>query len=194
MRLALAVLLAVAGGALTSFGQSWLPDELRSLANSSGSWCAVAFGVALLPRRPWGCVLAAVLGLLGLLAGYEATSVARGFAVSTGTVAEWVLAAVLVGPFLGVGAAGVVARRPWPAALGTGVLAGVLVGEGVYGLTVVADSTSPVYWTLSLVAGALVPALALARWAPRRTLVAAYGGAGVVAVLFRLVYAGVGSS
>jgi hypothetical protein len=32
----------------------------------------------------------------------------------------------------------------------------VLIADGVYGLTVVADTTSPVYWTGCLVAGALL--------------------------------------
>ena len=39
-------------GVLTAYAQGWLPDELGSLANSSGSWVLVAFLVALLARRP----------------------------------------------------------------------------------------------------------------------------------------------
>jgi len=43
-----------------------------------------------------------------------------------------------------------------PVALGAGVLARVLVHDGIYGLTVVADTTSPVYWTTVPVLGLLV--------------------------------------
>jgi hypothetical protein len=43
-----------------------------------------------------------------------------------------------------------------PVAVGAGVLACVLVHDGIYGLTVVADTTSPVYWTTVLVLGLLV--------------------------------------
>jgi hypothetical protein len=43
-----------------------------------------------------------------------------------------------------------------PVAVGAGVLACVLVHDGIYGLTVVADTTSPVYWTTVPVLGLLV--------------------------------------
>ena len=33
------------------------------------------------------------------------------------------------------------------------LLASILVGEAIYGLTVVRDSTSPVYWTAQLLSG-----------------------------------------
>nr|WP_121251134.1 DUF6518 family protein [Nocardioides ferulae] len=48
------------------------------------------------------------------------------------------------------------ARSTTGLALGAGALAGVLVADGIYGLTVVDSSTSPVYWTLCLAAGAVL--------------------------------------
>jgi hypothetical protein len=184
VRLVLGIVVSLVLGALTSYGQTYLPDALRSLANSSGSWSAVALLVALLPRHRVAAVAAGPLALLALLAGYELTSLARGYAVSLGTVAEWLAAAVVVGPFLGAGGYGLTARVRWPATLGVGVLAGVLAGEGVYGLTTVAETTSPVYWTISLLAGAATP-LACRR---TRSLVPAYAVALVVALVFLVAY------
>ena len=37
--------------------------------------------------------------------------------------------------------------------MAVGAVSGVLVGEGIFGLTVIANTTSPVYWTLSVLAG-----------------------------------------
>lgn len=63
---------AVTGG-LTSFGQQYLPDELRSLANASGTWFAVVVGAVVVARpRP---VLAVLLGVLGLVVMNEAYGV-----------------------------------------------------------------------------------------------------------------------
>ena len=59
----------------------------------------------------------------------------------------------MVGPVLGVGAAWVRGSDLPRIAVATGVIAGILVGEGAYGLTVIADTTSPVYWTLQLIVG-----------------------------------------
>lgn len=187
-RSSLAVLLAFVAGVLTSFGQTYLPEQLSSLANSSGSWCAVALLLALLPRPQVAAVATGALALLALLAGYEVTSVARGYAVALSTVAEWVLAAIAVGPFLGIGGHGLAVRRAGPAVAGSSVLAGVLIGEGVYGLTVVAATTSPVYWTISLVAGLVVPALVARRLGSARTLLAAYALTAVVALAFYVAY------
>lgn len=62
---------------------------------------------------------------------------------------------IVAGPFIGA-AALALRRRPLHAALGAGLLAGLLVGEAVYGLTVVGDTTSPVYWWISGAGGVLL--------------------------------------
>lgn len=49
------------------------------------------------------------------------------------------------------------------ATLGAGALTGVLIADGIYGLTVVSSDTSPVYWTLCLVAGAALVGATAAR-------------------------------
>lgn len=155
-RLLLVVLIGTGIGAATSFGQTFLPDELRSLANSSGSWCAVAFSLAGLARRPAEGSAAGALTLVALLVGYQATSVVRGFGFGLAPVLVWLTAAVTAGPALGAGrrwrGAVDVRRRAW----GVGVLPGVLVGEGVTSLATVADTTYPPYWIGSILLGVLL--------------------------------------
>jgi len=78
---------------------------LGSLANSSGSWTLVAFGLALLLAT--GVRNAAVIGslaLLALLVGYVLGAEARGYASGTGLIAFWGAAALLAGPLVGIGA------------------------------------------------------------------------------------------
>lgn len=65
----------------------------------------------------------------------------------------WGLVAVVPGPALGLSASWVRAGHPALAPLGTGALAGVPIGEGMYGLAVIADTTSPPYWWAELTIG-----------------------------------------
>ena len=187
---ALAVVGGVAGGALTSLGQTYLPEALRPLANCSGTWCALAAGLALPARRPVHGALLAPLALVGLVVGYYAASAARGFPVSPASVGFWLALAVVVGPVLGAGA--VLARRgaPLPAAVGTAPLAGILLGESWYGLTVVAGTTSPVAWALEgLAAVALVAVVVVRRLRVPVPVLLCVALTAAVAVAFRLAYA-----
>ena len=126
-----------------------------------------------------------------MLAGYSLASTVRGFPVGASTTLFWVAAAVIVGPVLGVGAAWSRGTDPRKAAAGVAVLASMLVGEAVYGLTVIGDSTSPVYWTVQLVAGlGLVVVLgARVRNVAASGLCVALTAAGVAA--FYVLYSGV---
>jgi hypothetical protein len=85
------LVVALLAGAATSFGQTHLPDQLGSLANSSGSWCALAYGLALVGRRPVEGVAYDVLSLVALVSGYYAMSHLRGFGVGFGPVLFWML-------------------------------------------------------------------------------------------------------
>lgn len=71
---------------------------------------------------------------------------------------------VTVGPLVGLGAHWVRSRRDLWAGLGFGGLAGVLVGEGVYGLTVVSETTPAAYWWGSVLLGVLVATVASTVW------------------------------
>lgn len=76
-------------GALTAYGQEWLPQKVGSLANSSGSWCLVAFLLAFLASRPWPAAASGVVSLLMLLVGYSVTNELRGFATGSQTLLFW---------------------------------------------------------------------------------------------------------
>lgn len=154
--LAVSVLVGLVLGGLTAVGQQHLPEALRSAANSSGTWVVVAFAVALLARWLGWAVAAGAVTLLALLAGYVLTNELRGFPSSSGLLLFWGVAGVTVGPLVGLGAHWLRTRTDARAALGVGGLAGVLVGEGVYGLTVVVETTAPEYWWGSVVVGVAV--------------------------------------
>ncbi len=164
----------LAAGVLTSYGQLWLPAGMLSLANSAASWCVVAGLVALLARSvPLGAV-AGTVALLGMDVGYGIASELRGYTYSTQAALFWAIAALVVGPVVGAGVQWLRHDRPLLAPLTTGVLAGVVLGEGAYGLLVVAESTSPAYWVAQIALGlvGLVAACALLLRTPRRTVVA----------------------
>ena len=175
-------------GSLTSFAQGFLPHVLSPLANSSGSWSLVAFLLALLCPRRGFAVAVGVLSLFAMVAGYDAASVLRGFPISLGSSLFWIVAAVVVGPFLGWGGHELGARSRI-APLAVGAMSGVLVGEGVYGLTVIADSTPAGYWAGSIAAGLLLLLWAVVRAFPRPVpALLAVGTTALVALVFNAVY------
>ncbi|MBF4620981.1 DUF6518 family protein [Clavibacter sp. VKM Ac-2542] len=141
----------VAGG-LTSPAQGFLPEWMSSLANSAGGWSMLAFVAVWLSRaRP---LLGAVLGAISFVAMVEAYGVVslwRGYFLADPFSSMWIPIGLVAGPFIGLAAALVRhASRRWAIA-GVAVLSAVLVAEGIHGLTVVAATTSPVYWTLEIV-------------------------------------------
>ncbi|WP_435741417.1 DUF6518 family protein [Nocardioides sp. SYSU DS0663] len=160
-------------GGLTSWLQGLLPDALASFANSPSGWTALTalLVAAARPSLPWGAALG-VASFVALVLGYTVASELRGLSYDP---VFWSVVGIIAGPFVGAAAAAVVGLRAVHAALGAGALAGVLIADGIYGLTVVDSTTSPVYWTLCLVAGAAVVGLTAVRL---RTPAAA---AGVVA-------------
>lgn len=128
------VAVAAAVGVLTAYAQGRLPEQMVSIANSSGSWALVAFLLAMLASRSAVAALIGSLSLGALLAGYVLGASARGFPSSTGLIVFRGAAAVLVGPALGLSGFWVRNSRGPRAALGAGAMSSVLVGEGVYGL------------------------------------------------------------
>jgi hypothetical protein len=148
-------------GGLTSWAQGFLPDALSSFANSPSGWTALTalLVAAVRPSLGWGAVLG-VASFVSLVLGYTIASELRGYVYHP---LFWSLVGVVAGPFVGAAAAAVVGRHALRAAIGAGALAGVLVADGIYGLTVVAASTSPVYWTICLVLGAVLVATSVVR-------------------------------
>jgi hypothetical protein len=158
--LAVVVTSLVLGG-LTSWAQGLLPDTLSSFANSPSGW-TVLTALLVAGARP-SLVRGALLGAVSfvcLVLGYTIASQLRGFPYDP---LLWSVVGVAAGPFVGAAAAALMGGRVVRTALGAGALAGVLIADGIYGHTVVAESSSPVYWTLCLVAGALLVAVTVAR-------------------------------
>lgn len=175
-------------GVSTVYGQAWLPDVLAPLANSSGSWSVVAFAVALLAPNMRTAVAVGVLTLAASLAGYVIGAGLRGYSSSQSLIVFWTLAALLVGPVLGLAASTMVRRSPQVAALAAGVVAGILIGEGAYGLRVVAETTPAGYWWAQMAVAVLwllVTAVRVRRPAAAATAVVA---AAVVAIAFGYLY------
>ncbi len=174
-------------GGLTSWAQSVLPDALASFANSPSGWTALT--VLLVAATRPSLALGAVLGVasfVALVLGYTVASELRGLAYDP---LLWSMVGVVAGPFVGLAAAALVGPRAGVAALGAGTLAGVLVADAIYGLTVVSSSTSPVYWTLCLVAGAALVTVTAVRLRTRAAAAVAVAGAAAVTGVLSLGYA-----
>ncbi|WP_207456134.1 DUF6518 family protein [Herbiconiux sp. SYSU D00978] len=182
---AVALFGGVAVGAATPLLQGALPAAVNSFANSAGGWTALAFLLVWAGRaRP---LLAAPLGAVAFVAmveSYGAVSASLGAFYSAPFTDLFTFVGMAAGPVLGVAASAArwapVPLRP----LGVAVLSAVLVGEGVYGLVVVAATTSPVYWSIQLAAGVLVLVAALGIRPARRSVFAAVGLAALGAATF----------
>jgi hypothetical protein len=186
VRIALLAILSFVLGGLTSYAQGFLPDEIVSFANSSSGWTVLTALLVYWSRAR--TVPAAVLGATSfvlLVLGYTVASQVRGYFYDP---LLFSVVGVAAGPFVGVAASWMRATGV-RAALGTALLAGIGVGESVYGLTVVHESTSPVYWTAIGVAGLVLLAGMLVRRIRGALPVAlAIGGTAVVATAFFVAY------
>jgi len=186
--LLVAVAAGLAIGIATSVGQGSLPEGLTSLSNSSGSWCLCAFALALLERDPRRAALVGFAALIAMLAGYALATEVRGYPVGTSMFVRWGVAAVIAGPALGVGAAWLRGPNPLRAAAGVAPIAGILLGEGVYGLTVVAATTSVGYWIGELAVGLTLVVLAAIRLRSGAGIALMLALSAIASVVFYLVY------
>lgn len=183
------VVTALALGVLTAYAQGWLPQQMGSLANSAGSWALAACALSLLASSDRQAALFGCVSLLGLLAGYVLGAQIMGYPSSRTTVLFWGGAAVLAGPVLGIASHWLKTRRDLLAAIGAGVVSGVLVGEGIYGLTRIADTTFPPYWWGEILVGlALLLVVVWKRLVGLRTIVASVALTTVVALAFVFAY------
>ena len=156
-------------GAATSWAQGVLPDALESFANSPSGWTRLTVLMVVAVRPP--VALGAGLGMLSfvsLVLGYTVASEVRGLSYDP---LFWSVVGVVAGPFVGAAAAVLVGRHVIGTALGAGALAGALIADGIYGLTVVAGTTSPVYWVLCLVGGVALAGVVAVRLRTRVAVV-----------------------
>jgi hypothetical protein len=150
-----ASIIAVAGavslGALTGFGQQYLPAEVNSLCNSVGGWTMFCFLLVWAGRsRPLlGAVLGAAVFVL-LTEAYTLVSGWRGYDDGAHFTSMWTVAGLAAGPLLGASAGLLRHASPLWRTLSVTPLAAVLLGEGIWALNTVADTTSPVYWSLEI--------------------------------------------
>ena len=173
-------------GGITAYGQGWIGDSLGSAVNSAGPWSVAAFMVAR-PMRSWfGGAASAAVTLAMCEVGYVIANNIRGVPYATSTLVFWLMAAALAGPPLGV--AGVWSRHtaPLPTAAGFGVICGVLIGEGSYGLARLTGSTDWRYWLGEVAIGVVILGVVFAR---ARNLPAVLAGTGVTAACAGVVFA-----
>jgi len=165
--------IALVLGGLTSPAQQFLPDALRSVANSSSGWSIPVFLLVWLWRlRPVPAIIAGPVAFVLMVEGYRIASEWRGFEYGAPFSDSYTFIGLVVGPILGLSASLLrYGRSPWRT-LAIAPLAIILIGEGVYGLTVVADSTSPVYWSIVIALGVGATVLHLWRERPPLRLVA----------------------
>ncbi|MEV7962574.1 DUF6518 family protein [Oerskovia paurometabola] len=182
-------------GGLTSFAQGFLPDAAAPFANSASGWtlltALLVAWVAGAPRaRTWHAAVFGSASFVLLVVGYTVAADVRGFVydpVLFGVVG------LLVGPFVGVGAAWL-RETGVRAVLGTALLAGIGLGESVYGLTTVVETTGAGYWVAIGLVSLVLLAVMLGR-ALRGTLRVALTAAGtaVVCAAFVLAYRALGT-
>jgi hypothetical protein len=134
-RLTLAAAIGLAAGAVTEWSVPHLPFFLEPLGNTAAPWVLVAFAVALTARRMGESLMLAVVTLLALVLGFYVVEAGRGWGPSRHQVELWSVASVAVGPLLGLAAGWLRHAGRRTAALGAGVLGGLLAGEAVWGLT-----------------------------------------------------------
>ena len=184
-RLAIVLAAGLALGGLTSLGQATLPDQVSSLANSVTGWTLPTIVLVLLTARSFGEAAASgALGFVALTIGYAVVSTLRGFPFDPLT---WAVIGLIAGPVVGV-ATFALRGVPTRATLGGGLLAGLFLGEGVYGLTVVAATTSPVYWWIAIALGASLLIVMIARLRALRPTLALGTVATLTAIAFVVAY------
>lgn len=188
---AVVIVVSFLSGMLTFFAQGLLPDAMNSFANSASGWTLVT--VLLLAWTRMRTAFAAVLGAASfvlLTLGYSASAHLQGLFYDPTLFA---VVGVLVGPFVGIATSWLRTESAWKAAAGTALLSGIGLGEGAYGLTMVADTTSPVYWTLvGVIALGLLVAMLIRRLRGVLVALLAVVGTAATASAFNVAYHALG--
>ena len=130
----LIVLVGLATGALTQFGQGILPDGWSHAANSISPWLLVAFLLgSTMPADRWAAAAGIGTLLLALVGYYAMIELRYGYGAGTGALIFWGAGAAIGGPVFGV------AGHWWRTsashrrrAAAIGLLAAVFIAEGLY--------------------------------------------------------------
>lgn len=160
LRLLLPVVLGIAVGCLTSFGQTYLDAPWSAFANSASGWLLAPFLVGALAGSRRGAAAAGLLTCSLQLVGYYMTSELRGFPPGGSILVFWAACAVIGGPLFGI------AGNLWRTGptrlrgLGGAMMASAFLAEGLWTyLHLLGYRTTAVLWLA--IGGAL--ALTLAR-------------------------------
>ncbi|MFF2268900.1 DUF6518 family protein [Cellulosimicrobium cellulans] len=182
-------------GGLTSYAQGFLPDAAAPFANSASGWTLltallVAWYASAPHARTWHAAVLGAASFVLLTLGYTVAADVRGFFYDPTTFG---VVGLVVGPFVGIAAAWLW-RTGVRAALGTAVLAGIGVGESVYGLTTVVETTGATYWAvIGVVALVLLAAMLARRVRGTVPVTVAVVGTAAVAGAFVLAYRALGT-
>lgn len=152
-------------GIATQLLQGILPGALNWLANALSGWLVAAFVAGSVLPRPRTAALGAVILLLAALAGYYATVQVRfGYGGSQSSYLFWGIGAVAGGVVFG--AAGWWWRHGSARirALSIGLLAALLVCEGIYFLAILPD---PAVGGAAIAIGLAIPAVFGRTWRDR---------------------------
>lgn len=163
--LAPAVLAGLILGVVTQLLQGILPGALNWIANALSGWLIVAFLAGSRAGRPRTAAIASIVLLVAALVAYYATVQVRfGYGAGRSILVFWGFGAVAGG--LVFGAAGWWWRHgsSRARALATGLLAALLVCEGVYFLAILPD---PAVGLGSIVGGLAVPLVFGRSWRDR---------------------------
>lgn len=182
-------------GGLTSYAQGFLPDAAAPFANSAIGWTLLtAFLVAWAARDPrtrtWHAAVLGAASFVLLTLGYTVAADLRGFFYDPTLFG---VVGLVVGPFVGVAAAWLW-RTGVHSALGTALLAGIGLGESVYGLTTVVETTGATYWlVIGVVALVLLVGMLARRLRGALPVTLAVAGTAVVATAFVVAYRALGA-
>jgi hypothetical protein len=193
-RLTLALVVGWVVGAATEWSVPHLPFSLEPLGNTAAPWILVACAMALTARRIGESLLLAVVTLVALVLGFYVAEALRGWPVSRHQVEFWFAASVAIGPLVGLATAWLRSAKRATAALGAGIVGGLLAGEAVYGITKLKFSSPAHYWYVQLALG-VGAAVWLTLWPSRRhllgglpSLAVSLGACSVVGLITVVVY------
>lgn len=182
-------------GGLTSYAQGFLPDAAASFANSASGWTLltvllVAWAARDPRTRTWHAAVLGAASFVLLVLGYTVAADVRGYVYDP---TMFGVVGLIVGPFVGIGAAWLHATGV-RAALGTALLAGIGLGESVYGLTTVVETTGAGYWVaIGLVSLVLLAAMLALRLRGVLQVALTVAGTAVVSAAFVLAYRALGT-
>lgn len=167
------LLAALMLGGITSPAQQYLPDFVNSFANSCSGWVLLVSLIIWLSRlRPLPAAVAGAAAFVLMIEGYRIVSLWRGYYYGEPFQDKFTFIGLAVGPIIGLSMALLrYGPQTWRT-LAVVPVPTVLLGEGIYGLTVISETTSAVYWWMMIAMAAAFSFLAFWRQQPAFKLLA----------------------